>query len=249
MSQTGFTILFETVLLEKFQPCRLVQTIGELEALEPDPSSFDYYDCLYSFGPLLFHDLYHNMDDTTFRLAFRRLFLHTVYSVPNECRNTGGVTTICHVREAFKTYAPEEARSAVEDVITRWYGVELPDASIRGVVIGPDGGPPGRTRLTFSQWGGGRFEINVAPDGAFDVVVQSGTYVVQVRVAVGSEWFFVGWYDGKGNITTDPSQAFRVIVEGADVEGIAIMLPTDTEGLLCPPGSFRSTRTGNCIPQ
>ena len=239
----------ETVLLEQFKPCQLVQTISELEALEADPSSFDYYDCLYSFGPLLFHDLYHNMDETTFRLAFRRLYLHTVYSVPNECRNAGGVTAICHVGEAFKTYVPEEVTSAVEDVITRWYGVKLPDASIRGVATGPVGRPPGGISLTFAQGGGGRFWVAVAPDGAFDVVVQSGTYVVLVRVLVGSEWFFVGWYDGKGSITTDPSQAFRVTVEGADVEGIDIMLPADAEGLLCPPRSFRSIHTGNCIPQ
>ena len=172
-----------------------------------------------------------------FRLAFRRLFLHTVYNVPNECPDAAVRVTICHVREAFKAYVPEEAGSAVEDVITRWYGLDLPDASIRGVVTGPDGRSPGRTSLMFSHRVRGRFNVDVAPDGAF----------VQIRVAVGSEWFFVGWYDGKGSITTDPSQAFRVVVEGAAVEGVDIMLPTDAEGLLCPSGSRRSLTTGSCL--
>ena len=56
----------ETVLLEQFAPCQLVQTIAEFEDLEPDRSSFRYYNCLYTFAPRLLHDLYHNMDDTTF---------------------------------------------------------------------------------------------------------------------------------------------------------------------------------------
>ena len=233
----------ETVLLEQYQPCRLAQTIAEFEALEPDPDSFDYHDCLYTWGPLLFHDLYHNMDETAFRLAFRRLYLHTVFGVPDECDDSA--TTICHVKEAFKTYVPEEARSVVEDVITRWNGPDLPDASIRGVVTRPDGRPPGRISLAFTTRGQSRFDI--APDGAFDVVVPSGSYIVEVWVLVGSEWFFVGWYDGQGSMTTDPSQAFRVIVDGADVEGIDVMVPTDTEGLLCPvPGTHRSTQTGRC---
>ncbi len=230
------------------EPCHLARTIAEFEDLTPDPRSFDYHDCEYSLGTLLLHDLYHSMDDTTFRLAFRRLYLHTVFDVSDdECGSDQ--KTICHVKEAFTTYVPEETRSVVDDVITRRYGrTDLPDASIRGVVTGPDGRPPGRIAVTFSRGGQGP-RVEIAADGAFDVVVQSGSYILAVRVFVGSEWVFVGWYDDSGSITTDPSQAFRVIVEGADVEGIEIKLPTDTNGLLCPPGSFRSSRTGNCTPQ
>ena len=180
--------------------------------------------------------------------AFRRLYLHTVFDVSDdECDDHG--TTICHVKEAFTTYVPEEARPVVEDVITRWYGrADLPDASVRGVVTGPDGRPPGTIALTFDRRGqtGQGLWVNIASDGAFDVVVQSGSYILAVRVAVGSRYQFVGWYDGRG-ITTDPSQAFEVIVAGADVEGVDIMLPADTDGLLCPAGSSRSSRTGNCM--
>ena len=108
------------------------------ETLESDPTSFDYYDCEYSLGTNLLYELYQNMDDTTFRLAFRRLYLHTAFDVSDgECEDFG--TTICHMKEAFTTYVSEETRSAIEDVFTRRYGrTDLPDASIRGLVTGPD---------------------------------------------------------------------------------------------------------------
>jgi len=229
-------------------PCRLASTIAEFETLKSDPTSFAYFDCEYSLGTNLLYELYQNMDDTTFRLAFRRLFLHTEFDVSDgECEDFG--TTICHVREAFSAYVPEETKSVIEDVITRRYGrTDLPDANIRGVVTGQDGRSPGRVALTFSRGGQGP-RVEVAADGTFEIEVESGTYIVVVRIAVGSELVFVGWYDGKGSITTDPSQAYQVTVEGADVEGIDIRLPTDTEGLLCPTGSFRSLRSGNCTPQ
>ena len=229
-------------------PCLLASTIAEFETLKSDPTSFDYYDCEYSLGTNLLYELYQNMDDTTFRLAFRRLYLHTAFDVSDgECEDFG--TTICHVREAFTAYVPEETRSVVEEVITRRYGrTDLPDANIRGVVAGPDGRSPGRVALTFSRGGQGP-RVEVAADGTFEIEVESGAYIAVVRIAVGSELVFVGWYDGKGGITTDPSQAFQIMVEGVDVEGIDIRLPTDTDGLLCPPGSFRSLRTGNCTPQ
>ena len=89
--------------------------------------------------------------------------------------------------------------------------------------------------------------VDVGPDGAFDVEVQQGSFILEVNASVSSEWHFVGWYDGSGGITTDRSQAFWVVVDGGDVEGIEIMLPTDAEGLLCPSGYFRSSVSGSCI--
>lgn len=230
------------------EPCLLVQTIAEFEALQSDPTSFDYFDCEYSLGTNLLYELYQNMDETTFRLAFRRLYLHTAFNVSDgECEDFG--TTICHVREAFSAYVPEETKLVVEDVITRRYGrTDLPDANIRGVVTGPDGRFPGKVALTFSRGRQGP-RVEVAADGTFEIEVESGSYIVVVRIEVGSELVFVGWYDGKGSITTDPSQAFQVMVEGVDVEGIDIRLPTDIDGLLCPSGSFRSIRTGSCTPE
>ena len=113
-----------------YPPCAFARSIAELEDLERDPSApWDSRLCHYKFGERLFRDLYRNMDDTTFRLAFRRLHLHTVFNVSDhECDDYS--TTICHVKEAFTTYAPEETASVVEEVIARWYdGTEPYDLS------------------------------------------------------------------------------------------------------------------------
>ena len=102
-------------------PCRLARSIAELEGLDPDSLTFrDAFRCNYSLGERLFRDLHRNMDDTTFRLAFRRLYLHTLFNIPDdECDDYR--KTICHVKEAFTTYAPEGVADTVEKVIDRWY--------------------------------------------------------------------------------------------------------------------------------
>ena len=107
------------------------RSIAELEDLERDPSSSrEFSICNYTLGERLFRDLYRNMDDTTFRLAFRRLYLHTVYDIADECRNADGWVTICDVKEAFTAYAPEETATIIEKVIARWYdGTEPYDLS------------------------------------------------------------------------------------------------------------------------
>ena len=101
-------------------PCALAQSIDELVNLKRDPLTYrDAFLCNYSLGERVFRDLYRNMDDATFRLAFRRLYLHTVFGVPDECDDYS--TNSCHLKEAFTTYVPEEAVPTVERVITRWH--------------------------------------------------------------------------------------------------------------------------------
>ena len=204
-------------------PCTLAQTISEFEELAPDPESWVYHDCQYSLGERLFRDLYHSMDETAFRRAFRRLYLHTVFDAPDECDNS--TTTICHVKEAFTAFVPEGMRSVVEEVFARRYGdTDLADGSIEGVITGPDGRSHRQTALGVNR-GGVSHRVETAPDGTFDVAVQSGSFSLEVYVLVDTEWRFVGWYDGKGGTTADPGQAFRVIVRGTAVEGIQIRLP------------------------
>ena len=229
---------------EWYAPCAGL-TIRELQAsplILPDGGSPL---CWYPVGEAFYRDLYRAMDPTNFRLAFRRWLLHGMFDSPDVCAadEWGYSTTYCHVMEAFTTYAREDNRSAVEDVINRWYGgAPLPDASIRGVVTGPDGRPARDTAVqVYGRW------VDPEPDGTFDVVVPSGSYIIEVNVRVGSEWFFIGWYDGSGGITTDLSQAFEVTVESADVEDVEIVVPADRASLLCPPGSWRSSRDGQCV--
>ena len=209
--------------------------------------------CWYPVGEAFYRDVYRAMDPTNFRLGFRRWLLHGMFDLADVCSvdEWGYSTTYCHVMEAFTTYASDDSRSVVEEVIYRWYGgaalpdwyggAALPNAGIRGVVTGPDGRPARNTAVQVS----GRW-ADPEPDGTFAVVVPSVSHIIEVNVRVGSEWFFVGWYDGSGGITTDPSQAFEVIVEGTDVEGIQIVVPADRASLLCPAGAWRSSGDGQC---
>ena len=228
---------------EWYSPC-VGLTIPDLEASTVVFPGGGSPLCWYPVGEAFYRDLYRAMEPTNFRLAFRRWLLHGMFDLPGVCAVDGGIsTTYCHVMEAFTTYASEDSRSVVEHVINRWYGgAPLPDASIRGVVTGPDGQPAIDTAVeVYGRW------VDPEPDGTFDVVVPSGSYIIEVNVRVGSEWFFIGWYDGIGGITTDLSQAFEVTVESAGVEGIEIVVPADRASLLCPPGSWRSSRDGQCV--
>ena len=122
--------------------------------------------------------------------------------------------------------------------------------NIRGVVSGMEGQLFDRIGLVANR-SGEEFWVDVGPDGAFDVLVSSGAFLLEVQVPVqlsyGIHYFFAGWYDGKGGVTADPDEAFQIIVGNADIDGIDFMLPTDIDSLLCPvPGTHRSTQTGEC---
>ena len=336
-------------------PCALHRTIGELDDRGDDRSV--PWNCYYSLGERLFHDLYRNMDETNFRLAFRRLYLHTVFNDSfHERRSAAPV--ISHVKEAFTTYAAGETTATVERVISRWYdGGELHDLSgiddspieagiatiagrilqaslshsrggapvttiavgadrntglylnldysyehtggperlpieitlsfedgfefhrmrtelplpvdstrrthsiwipraealgrywvqaywegqkiaeatfesvrvvdirsIRGVVTAPEGRLPGIVTLSAHQ-GAERFSVEAGPSGVFDLEVPFGSFVLELNVLVGSEQHLVGWYDGSRGVTTNPNEAFEIVVDGASVNGIVIGIP------------------------
>ena len=359
--------------------CGHAQGIAQFERLTL--GSWQVHDCHYALGERLFRDLHRRIDDTAFRLAFRRLYLHTLSEVPDECGESDDAT-ICIVKEAFTTYAPEEKAADVEKVIARWYDAPAPldpswienipvEAEIPAidgrieeaylslspggppvsvVAVGPNRNPEVYLNLDYSYgavkerkylpidvevyrldgsditrvetdlsvlplpadvtrhshaipipfWGElGRFWVQVywgehkiaeatfesvpepdphsirgvvtdtegqalegiaiwmkdeegnywvesGPDGTFEAEVPPGSFILEVQVLKGRQWYFVGWYDGSGGITTVPGQAFEVVVEGADVEGVNIVLPTDADSLLCPNGLHRSVQTGRC---
>ncbi len=121
--------------------------------------------------------------------------------------------------------------------------------SIRGVFTDTEGQPIERIML-WTQRGEERYFVSSRADGTFDMQVPSGTYILTVHVpkitGQSAHFFFVGWYGGNGSMTTDPSQAFEVKVDAADVEGIDMTLPKDIESLICPSGHNRSRETGLC---
>lgn len=149
-------------------PCTAARSIAELEALDvyQQPGWDDakiYHPCNYSLGERLFRDLYRNMDDTTFRLAFRRLFL----TLLDDCGTANEMT--CYLREAFATYVPDEKLPAVEKVIARWYhGAEPYDLSwIVGTPVEPDlpaiGGRIDEAYVSLSRDGPPAVSVQVLP--------------------------------------------------------------------------------------
>ena len=108
----------------EYEPCAQARNIAKLERMRAERKEVSSR-CDAGLGERLFHDLYRNMDDTTFRLAFRRLYLLSQFDDPNDdCEGTR--LGICHVRASFTTDVPDEAAATALKVINRWYGSSEP---------------------------------------------------------------------------------------------------------------------------
>ena len=100
-------------------PCAHVRSIQELE--EQDYSSGDpLHGCTYRLGSRLLLDLYHQMDPTTFRLGFRRLYLLSQHDDETGACDSVRVG-ICHLEAAFKAEATQEVTDSVDEAVARWY--------------------------------------------------------------------------------------------------------------------------------
>ena len=364
--------------------CPQTQSIAEFEEFEREYSTpGEVHECNYSLGERIFRDLYRNLDETAFRLAFRRLHLHTLYDSPDECESQK--STNCHMKEAFTAHATQQASTAVESVIGRWYDLPRPfpiswrtdtpvntdipningrieeaylsltrgGRAVSEIIIGPNRNPGAYLNLDYSYentggfrylpiemelylddgseihrtlvdllvlpvpagagrkshiihvpfwrdagryWvqihhaeqkiveatfnaipepdphkiqgkvsdtedqppdyvtiqitkGEDRFWVDVGRDGTFEAEVPPGSYRLEILIPLITEesiwWKFVGWYDGSG-VTTEPSNAYDVVIDRADLDGVEIVLPTDAESLICPSGEDRSRKTGRC---
>ena len=241
--------------------------------------------CPYVLGEGLFRGLYRAMDDdTAFRLAFRRLYLHSQHDLPDSgCGKDEGVETVCHLREAFAAYAPEGRLNAVEQEIARWFD-GVAQQSVALTITGPQGQPqpfgvpdeknsqvmlrfvgPDRwvvDELIVDQQGNVLREVRgnhpenyrvESLDGTFDMVMPSGSFAVEVLVLTypSSEFIaleFIGWYDGKGGLTTDPEEMGQMTIGADGGLTFEIRLPGDVEDLLCPSGQSRRPSDGLCYP-
>ena len=99
--------------------------------------------------------------------------------------------------------------------------------SIRGMVTDADGRPLEDIELWAKRRGEWLYNSKTGSDGRFDIIVLSGEYVLDVLVRRGSTWSDVGSYDGAG-ITQNDHEAYKIVVEDQDVEGLEIVLSTDS---------------------
>ena len=102
-------------------PCAAAQTIGELEAMDPDALGTRGFNCNYSLGEQIFLDLYNSLGEETFRQGFRTLYLKSLaedYS--DDCEGTD--LGICHLVAAFKADVTEAQAAMVDEIVARWYG-------------------------------------------------------------------------------------------------------------------------------
>ena len=107
-------------------PCSFASRISELEALNPQFGAPEFV-CHYRLGERIFHDLYRNMDEESFRLGFRRFYALSRFNDPDDgC--SGSRRNICRLRASFG--AALAAAKIVDTVIARWYdGTEPYDLS------------------------------------------------------------------------------------------------------------------------
>ena len=120
--------------------------------------------------------------------------------------------------------------------------VEVP--RVQGTVLGPDGEP--LEGIGLWVWGGSTDNSKFggsSSDGRFDLDHQNGTFTLRVYSLEDGVWRHIGWYGGETGFTTDREQATVIEIDGDDVTGIEIRLPSDPADLptadLAPPGSDR----------
>ena len=104
---------------------------------------------------------------------------------------------------------------------------------IRGIVIGPDGKPLDGIDLWAWQGREDNSEYGqTGEDGKFSISVLEGSFTLDVYFFAHQEGCaFVGWYDGKGGITSERGNAAKLAVKGASVDGIDIRLPDSPDDL------------------
>ena len=134
------------------------------------------------------------------------------------------------IREVFGDTEVASSCHDTEDVIYDDYKF-----SIEGVIAGPTGGA--LEGIGLWAWQGKRSNSGsgrTGPQGGFNIGVPEGSFTLDIYAD--SPGGCIGWFDGKGGITTRRTERARVLVDGANVSGIEILLrklPADLPRIQC----------------
>ena len=122
---------------------------------------------------------------------------------------------------------------------------------VKGIILGPDGGPVSRYRVDVEAFPQGsnraaRREDSSSEgrDGTFVSMLHDGVYELALSTRCPPYWINLGWYGGESGFTADYTEAASIVVDGEDVEGIVIQLPAQPSELSarCDPGPRRHLR-------
>ena len=111
--------------------------------------------------------------------------------------------------------------SVVREDVTFEVGLDyIATWRVQGVITGSEE----RTGIDITGEGNRKW-IPADAEGNFQFVMRPGTYVLKLLELIGSNWHTVGWYDGSGGVANNFEKAYRLTVDGEDIEGLEIKLP------------------------
>ena len=103
---------------------------------------------------------------------------------------------------------------------------------VRGTALRADGEP--NEGIGVWVWGGSLDNSKLgrtSADGTFDIPHQNGTFVIRVHFWRDAVWHLAGYY-GEGGFTFDEEEATEIEIDGADLTGIEIRLPSRVRGIV-----------------
>ena len=122
--------------------------------------------------------------------------------------------------------------SEVYSAFARYRGEPVARRDVSGAVLGPDGKPVEDWSLGIVAYpegarghpGGDATDAGF--NGIFTLRVVDGIYELSLAAVCRGGWVDLGWYGGESGLTASDADAAHVVVEGENVDGLVIRLPT-----------------------
>ncbi len=124
--------------------------------------------------------------------------------------------------------------SEVYSAFARYRGEPVARRDVSGAVLGPGGKPvedwtidivafPEDARGVFHPGGDA---TDAGFNGNFTLRVVDGAYVLSLATVCRGNWVDLGWYGGESGFTASDADATHIVVEGENLDGLVIRLPT-----------------------